>query len=133
MMDVLIKKRAYIHGGEKMKYKVVITGIFLLLAVGMAAAVDANDFCNVMEMGSTFSGTAVSMTTMTGNSHVGASILKPLATTYSSDVAGIGTVSSFMRGTSRGATTSYSFSQQTSASGTIMKYFAEYHWSSGGS
>jgi len=132
MMNVLIRRREYMHRGEKMKFTLPMIGLFLLLAVGMTAAVDVNDFCNVMETGITFSGTAVSMTTMTGNSHVGASILKPVTTTYSADVAGIGTVSSFMRGTSKGATTSYSFSQQTSASGTIMKYFAEYHWSSGG-
>jgi len=83
-----------------------------------------------MEMGSTFSGTAVSMTTMTGNSNVGINTQKPITMLYNADIAGIGTVNSFIRGNSKGPTTSYSFSQQTSASGIIMKYFAEYHWSS---
>lgn len=116
-----------------MRYTIFITMLLLLLAIGITSAGYIGDFCNGVEMGSTFSGRAVSMTTVAGDRYVGSSILRPVTTSYSADIAGIGTATSFMRGTMQGVSKSVSFSQQTTASGTIMKYFAEYHWSSGAS
>lgn len=115
-----------------MKYTVIGALLLILLAVNTAMAGYTDDFCNLIETGSSFSGTSVSMTTIAGDRYIGSSILRPVTTSYSADIAGIGTATSFMRGTMQGASKSISFSQQTTASGTIMKYFAEYHWSSGG-
>jgi len=116
-----------------MRIIVPVSFALLLLLMGTATAGSIPAFCNIMEMGSSFSGKALSMTTITGDQYVGSSLFRPQTTTYSADIAGIGTATSFMRGTMNGASSSISFSQQTTASGTIMKYFAEYHWSSGGS
>ncbi|MDI6898804.1 MAG: hypothetical protein QMC82_03120 [Methanolinea sp.] len=114
-----------------MKYIVTGALLLLLLAVSTVSAAYAGNFCNVFEAGSSFSGKSVSMTTIAGDRFVGSGVLKPVTTSYSADIAGIGTATSFMRGTMQGASKSVSFSQQTTASGTIMKYFIEYHWSSG--
>ncbi len=114
-----------------MKYIVTGALLLLLLAVSTVSAAYAGDFCNVFEAGSSFSGIALSQTTTAGDSHVGSGILKPVTTSYSANIAGIGTATSFMRGTMTGGSKSISFSQKTTASGTIMQYFAEYHWSSG--
>ena len=114
-----------------MKYAVIGALLLLLLAVSTVSAVSMGNFCNAVEMSSSFSGKDVSMTTIAGDRFVGSGVLKPVTTSYSADISGIGTATSFMRGTMQGASKSVSFSQQTTASGTIMKYFIEYHWSSG--
>jgi len=114
-----------------MKYAVIGALLLLLLAVSTVSAVSMGNFCNAVEMSSSFSGKDVSMTTIAGDRFVGSSVLEPVTKTYSADITGTGRATSYMRGTTRGESSSISFFQKTSASGRILKFSIKYQWNSG--
>ncbi|MCQ8894296.1 MAG: hypothetical protein NQU46_06655 [Methanolinea sp.] len=77
------------------------------------------------------------MTTVATDRFVGSSVLKPVTTGYTVDLSGIGTASAFMRSRfMSGASPAYnslsgSYFEQTTASGTILKFSKSFSYISG--
>jgi hypothetical protein len=95
-------------------------------------------YCNIIEMGSSFSGTAVSMTTVASERHVAATADVPVAMDYSISLAGQGTASAYYRmhlQSARGESLNKSMdimaSEKTTASGTIQSFEKTMSYGSG--
>lgn len=104
-----------------------------------AAAGDFPAFCNIIEVGSTFSGTAVSMTTVADERHVAKSADVPVVVDYSVGLAGQGSATAYYRAhfqEGRGddfANKSLDLvaSEKTTASGTIESFSKVINYQSG--
>jgi len=95
-------------------------------------------YCNIIEMGSSFSGTAVSMTTIASERHIAYTADIPVAMDYSISLAGQGTASAYYRMHLQGAREESSNKSmditgydKTTASGTIQTFDKTMNYGSG--
>ncbi len=95
-------------------------------------------YCNIIEMGSAFSGTSVSMTTVASERHVAARADVPVAMDYSISLAGRGTASAYYRmhlqsarGNSLDKSMDIIASEKTTASGIIQSFEKMMNYGSG--
>jgi hypothetical protein len=95
-------------------------------------------YCNIIEMGSSFSGTAVSMTTIASERHIAYTADIPVAMDYSISLAGQGTASAYYRMHLQGAREESSNKSmditgydKTTASGTIQTFEKTMNYGSG--
>lgn len=104
-----------------------------------ASPSDFPAFCNIIEVGSTFSGTAVSMTTVADERHVAKSADVPVVVDYSVGLAGQGSASAYYRAHFQEARGNDSAnksldivaSEKTTASGVITSFTKAINYQSG--
>ena len=104
-----------------------------------ASSADFPAFCNIIEVGSTFSGTAVSMTTVADERHVAKSADVPVVVDYSVGLAGQGSASAYYRAHFQEARGNDSAnksldivaSEKTTASGVITSFTKAINYQSG--
>jgi len=95
-------------------------------------------YCNIIEMGSSFTGTAVSMTTIANERHIAKTSDVPVAMDYSISLAGKGAASAYYRmhiQSARGDSLNKSMdivgNEKTTASGIIQKFEKTMNYGSG--
>lgn len=110
----------------------------IMCPFGASAGDTIPAYCNIVEMGSSFSGTAVSMTTVASERHVAATASVPVAMDYSISLAGQGAASAYYRmhlqgarGDSLNKSMDIMASEKTTASGTIQSFEKAMSYGSG--
>ena len=103
-----------------------------------ASSTDFPAFCNIIEVGSTFSGTAVSMTTVADERHVSKSADVPVVVDYSIGLTGQGSASAYYRAhfqeardDSLAKALDIVASEKTTASGVIASFTKAINYQSG--